>query len=166
MKLNLKIFISIVIFFNSFFVLNAGTDKDFMKKLEPFVGKWKTLSIYQESGIKAPGLLEYRWILGKKWMFIEFTGNHPNKKNWGAYGFFRYDEEKKCYISYDIFNENEPTYTTGYWLNDKTLRFEEKGKWGIDYTIKPDGSIYQENWKRDKKSKRIITLKTDYLRIK
>jgi len=174
MKKYINLFIIITFLSIVFPVFSAGTvintiKNDEMKKLEPFVGKWKTLSVYQKTGLKAPGILEYRWILGKKWMFIEFIGKHPKKKYWGAYGFFRYDTKKKCYISYDIFDENEPTFTTGYWLNTKTLRFEDNKNekvWGIDYTLTDKGNIYQENWVKNKENKRTVTLKTTYTRIR
>lgn len=158
-----------LLIFSSTLLLNAGTDSDPMEKLTPFLGKWKTMSIYQKDGLKAPGVLEYRWVLGKKWMFIEFVGQHPKRENWGAYAFFRYDKKRKCYISYDIFDEREPLFTTGHWLSKDTIRFEDKeskNKWGIDYTIKPDGAIYQENWVINKDGKRVITLKTYYTKIK
>ncbi len=169
MKKSLIVLVLFLIIFNFSICLKADSTSDKMKRLTPFLGKWKTLSIYQNNGLKAPGVLEYKWILGKKWMFIEFIGKHPKRKVWGAYGFFRYDQKRKCYISYDIFDENEPAFTTGYWLKDKTLRFEDKNNkkpWGIDYTIKKDGSIYQENWLINKDKKRIITLKTYYTKIK
>ncbi len=139
-----------------------------MKKLEPFVGKWKTRSVYPDKELEVHGHLEYRWVLGKTWLLNQFVGKHPEKDYWEAYAMIKYDAAKQCYVSHDFFNGNDPIIMTGTWITKNTIRFQykdEKGKWGIDYTAKPDGSIYQENWVEGKKGTRKITLKTDYTRV-
>jgi hypothetical protein len=155
----------------AFFLFSSGdmfTEQ--MKKLEPFVGKWKTRSVYPGKDAVIPGDLEYRWVLGKNWMMVEFVGQHPERAFWEAYAMIKFDTAKNSYISYDFFNAKDPTTMTGTWIGPQTLRFEtrdEKGnsEGGIDYTIKADGTIYQENWRIDKDNHRQITLKTDYTRV-
>ncbi|MCP4221524.1 MAG: DUF1579 domain-containing protein [bacterium] len=150
----------------------AETPVDPMKKLEPFVGKWKTVSMYTQGalkGIKIPGDLEYRWILGKSWMFVEFVGHHPKRPYWEAYAMIKYDKAKGRYISHDFFNADDPVLMTGFWLSPQTLRFEiksGKGKSGIDYTLKEDGTLYQENWSKSGTDEAVIRLKTWYTRVK
>jgi hypothetical protein len=144
------------------------TAPEAMRKLAPFMGKWKTVSLYPQQGLKVPGQLEYRWVLGRNWVLVIFKGRHPERTYWEAIAMIRYDPEKKCYISHDYFNERDPLLMTGYWITPETLRFEMKGDHGssgIDYTVKPDGSIYQENWIHPGGSRRKITLKTDYTRL-
>jgi len=140
-----------------------------MKKMEPFVGKWKTLSLYPDKGLKVPGVLEYRWVLGENWLMVDFVGDHPQRDFWAAIAMIKFDAKKNRYISYEYFNADDPTIMTGYWLNEKTIRFEvtgDTGSSGIDYTLTEEGAVYQENWVHSKKGKRKITLKTDYTRIK
>lgn len=144
---------------------NDGQLTEDMKKLKPFVGKWKTRSIYPEKGLEVSGDLEYRWILGKNWMLVEFVGKHPERAFWEAYAMIKFDKSRNCYISYDFFNANDPIIMAGIWISPKTLRFETengKGKSGIDYTLKKDGTIFQENWFIPKNKKKKITLKTFY----
>ncbi len=88
MKKYFILFLSALFIINYSISLNADTSSDQMERLTPFLGKWKTLSVFQNSGLKAPGVLEYKWILGKKWMFIEFIGQHPKRNVLSAYGFF------------------------------------------------------------------------------
>jgi hypothetical protein len=139
-----------------------------MEKLAPFIGKWKTVSLYPGRGLQVPGELEYRWVLGKNWVLVIFTGQHPEREYWAAIAMIKFDPIKKCYISHDFFNEGDPIQMTGFWITPTTIRFEikdEKGSSGIDYTVKPDGAIYQENWILPKGKGRKITLKTDYTRL-
>jgi len=139
-----------------------------MKKLEPFIGKWKTLSLFPGKDIQAPGDLEYRWVLGKEWLFVEFKGEHPLRPVWEAYAMIKYEPQKKCYLSFDFFNKNDPITMTGTWISPQTIRFEtaaETGRSGIDYTINQDGTVYQENWLELKGQERKITLKTNYTRV-
>ena len=155
---------------SSFFLLSPGdTFAEQMKKLEPFVGKWKTRSVYPGKDAVIPGDLEYRWVLGKNWMMVEFVGQHPERAFWEAYAMIKFDTATNRYISYDFFNADEPTTMTGAWISPQTLRFETRdetgsSEGGIDYTIKADGTIYQENWRIDKDKGKQITLKTDYTR--
>ncbi len=163
---------TVTLFYIAFFCIfsvfiSADTLTSEMQRLQPFVGKWKTRSVYPDSGLTAPGVLEYRWILGGKWLFIEFIGKHPKRKHWGAYSFIRHDKDRKCYLCYDIYDETAPILSTGYWIDKQTIRFEDRNAkihWGIDYTIRRDGSIYQENWVM-REGKRSITLKTTYKRL-
>lgn len=146
----------------------ADVASEAMQKMTPFVGKWKTVSLYPERGLKVPGELEYRWVLGKNWVLVIFVGQHPERKYWEAIAMIKFDVEKKCYISHDFFNEMDPVQMIGFWVTPRTLRFEMKdtdGSSGIDYTLKSDGTIYQENWILPKGKKRKITLKTDYTRL-
>ncbi len=145
----------------------GDTAPEAMQKMAPFIGKWKTVSLYPERGLMVPGQLEYRWVLGKNWVLVIFEGQHPERKYWEAIAMIRYDPEKKCYISHDYFNERDPVLMTGFWINSRTIRFEirdDNGSSGIDYTVNPDGSIYQENWILPKGKERKVTLKTDYTR--
>lgn len=160
----------IILFMFLFFGLFAKgeTTSEAMKKFKPFIGKWETLSLYPDTGLKVPGDLEYRWVLGKNWVLCDFVGRHPEREYWAAIAMIKFDLSKKRYVSYDFFNVDDPIVMTGYWLSAQTIRFEVKndeGSSGIDYTVKEDGSIYQENWVRKGETKR-ITLKTDYSRKK
>jgi len=146
----------------------GDTTSDAMEKLAPFIGKWKTVSLYPERGLKVPGKLEYRWVLGKNWVLVIFEGQHPERKYWEAIAMIKFDVEKKCYISHDFFNEMDPILMTGFWITPRTLRFEMKddgGSSGIDYTVKSDGTIYQENWILPMRKSKKITLKTIYTRL-
>lgn len=145
------------------------TKADAMKKLTPLIGKWKTISLYPEKGLKVPGDLEYRWVLGKNWVLCDFVGQHPEREYWAAVAMIKFDAAKNRYLSYDFFNADDPIIMTGRWISQATIRFEVKGDnqdSGIDYTVKKDGSIYQENWVIPKGKTKRITLKTDYTRKK
>lgn len=140
-----------------------------MKKLEPLVGKWKTQSFIPGKEAAIPGELEYRWVLGKNWLFIEFVGQHPDRDFWEAYVMIKFDTTKNHYKSYAFFTADNPTIMTGNWISTKTFRLEikdDKGKSlsGIDYTVKADDTIYQENWIIEKNGRKKITLKTYYKR--
>ena len=146
---------------------DAGTTSDAMQRMTPFIGKWKTVSLYPDRGLRVPGELEYRWVLGKNWVLVIFVGQHPERVYWEAIAMIRFDPVKNCYISHDFFNDGDPIKMTGSWITPRTIRFEledEKGLSGIDYTVKADGTIFQENWiiRKDKKKK--VTLKTTYTR--
>lgn len=150
--------------FSGFFV-NGETPSEAMKKLTPLIGKWKTLSLYPDKGLKVPGDLEYRWVLGKNWVLCDFVGRHPEREYWAAIAMIKFDPSKKCYVSYDFFNADNPIVMTGRWISAATIRFElknEQGSSGIDYTVKEDGTIYQENWVLPEGKEKKITLKTDY----
>jgi hypothetical protein len=174
MKINRLVFFIALILVSFSLSLFAGGDtaKEQMKKMEPFLGKWKTKSTYPGTKLTIPGKLEYRWVLGKSYMMIEFVGQHPEREYWEAYAMIKYDPVKKKYISWDFFNANNPETSYGYWLSTDTVRFEgktKKGTWGIDYTLKKGKTgvtVYQENWAKPKNGKRKITLKTDYIRVK
>ena len=100
-------------------------------------------------------------------MYIEFVGKHPERSVWEAYAFIKYDPKKHCYLSYSFFDKNSPSTMTGSWINPRTVRFKiktETGMSGIDYTVKKDGTIYQENWKLSDQGERHILLKTVYKR--
>ena len=163
----LSIIVLIMLLFSTIFTYGA-TKTGAMDKFKPFIGKWETQSLYPDTGLKVPGDLEYRWVLGKNWVLCDFVGRHPERKYWAAIAMIKFDVSKNRYISYDFFNADDPVIMTGYWLSAKTIRFEMKndeGSSGIDYTVKEDGSIYQENWVRKGTTKN-ITLKTDYSRKK
>lgn len=164
-----KIFISFVflVLAVSFGLCAVMDNTTMMKKLLPLAGKWQTTSVSQKTGFKAPGNLEYRYVLGGDWMFVEFIGKHPKRKIWQAYVMIKYDIEKKCYVSWDFFNKNDPVLMTGKWVKNNTLRFESEHDGvlsGIDYTIKKDKTIYQENWVINKEKNHKVTLKTHYKR--
>jgi len=136
-----------------------------IKKLKPLIGNWKTHSHYPDSGMEAYGELKIRWILGGQWMFVEFIGQHPERSVWEAYALIKYDSKKSCYLSYSFFNENNPITMTGSWISSTTVRFKIKtneGISGIDYTVKEDGTIYQENWLAPAQGERQVLLKTLY----
>ena len=140
-----------------------------LNKMEPFVGKWKTLSLYPDTGLNVPGVLEYRWVLGKNWLLVDFEGLHPKRDFWAAIAMIKFDEKKNRYVSYDYFDADDPTIMIGHWLDQQTIRFEvsdKKGSSGIDYTLKKNDTVYQENWVHPRGGKRRITLKTDYTRLK
>ena len=146
----------------------AGTTSEAIQRMEPFIGKWKTVSWYPDRELRVPGKLEYRWVLGKNWVLVIFIGQHPEREYWEAIAMIRFDPVKNCYISHDFFNDGDPIVMVGYWISKKTLRFEikdDKGLSGIDYTVKEDGSIFQENWIVRKGKKKKVTLKTTYARI-
>ena len=164
-----KIFLSFVclILAVSFGLSSVMDNKTMMKRLVPLAGKWHTTSISQKTGFKAPGELEYRFVLGEDWMFVEFIGKHPKRKVWQAYVMIKYDIGKKCYVSWDFFNKNDPVLMTGEWIKENTLRFKSEHEGilsGIDYFVKEDKTIYQENWVIDKEKNHTITLKTYYKR--
>lgn len=148
---------------------DGETKADAMKKLTPLIGKWTTLSLYPQSGLKVPGDLEYRRVLGKDWVLCDFVGRHPERAYWAAIAMIKFDAAKNRYLSYEFFNADDPTTMTGRWISPTTIRFEaedDNGSSGIDYTVKKDGSIYQENWVLPKGKAKRITLKTDYTRKK
>ena len=164
----LSIIILSMLLFTGLFA-KGDTKADAMKKLTPLIGKWKTISLYPEKGLKVPGDLEYRWVLGKDYMLCDFVGRHPEREYWAAIAMIKFDADKNRYLSYEFFNAADPTIMTGYWISPSTIRFEikdENGSAGIDYTVKKDGSIYQENWALPKGKPKRITLKTDYTRKK
>jgi hypothetical protein len=145
----------------------AGTTSEAMQRMAPFIGKWKTVSWYPDRGLRVPGELEYRWVLGKNWVLVIFVGQHPEREYWEAIAMIRFDPVKNCYISHDFFNDGDPIKMTGSWITPRTLRFEledEKGSYGIDYTVNSDGTIYQENWVIPKNKSKKITLQTTYTR--
>lgn len=171
MKINGMAALTFIIILSLSFSLYAGDEaKEQMKKMEPFLGKWITKSVYPDKNLTVPGKLEYRWILGKNYMMIEFVGNHPEREYWEAYAMIKYDKKKKKYVSFDFFDEGDPVVSVGYWMSKDTVRFEaEDQSWGIDYTLKKSKAgtvVYQENWVKPKDGKRKITLKTDYTRPK
>ncbi len=147
----------------------AKTFTEQMEKLQPLVGKWKTRSVFPGKNLEVPGELEYRWVLGKNWLRVEFVGQHPERSFWEAYVMIKFDTAKNLYIAYAFFNADDPVIEVGSWISDKTFRLEsrdDKGKTvgAIDYTVKEDGTIYQENWVIDKNNQKQITLKTYYTR--
>ena len=151
-------------FMNFLGALDNNND-DMMRKLSPFVGKWKTRSVFPESGQVVHGKLEYKFVLGGNWVHIKFVGKHPDRPFWEAIAMIKFDRKKNGYVSYAFFNADEPGIMAGRWISKKTFRLEsknEKGAMGIDYTVKQDGSIYQENWIVPKGGKRKITLRTNY----
>jgi hypothetical protein len=138
-----------------------------MKKFEPFIGKWKTRSIVPGRKLELSGDIQYRRILGKNWLLVEFVGQHPERDFWEAYVMIKFDVIKGLYVSHAFFSADDPTIMTGSWISDKTFGLEIKDKKGksvsgINYTVKADGTIYQENWKIDDTNQRKITLKTYY----
>jgi hypothetical protein len=146
---------------------NTGKADEAMDRLSPFMGKWKTTSLFPGSGEKVEGDLEYSWVLGKKWIKVEFKGNHPERDYWEAYVMIKFDQEKNQYRSYDFFSANDPVIMSGRWISPVTIRFEfldDRPGWGIDYTIKKDGTITQENWQITDNNQKKITLLTDYRR--
>jgi hypothetical protein len=170
-KKRMKVVLTLLVVSPLFLFSTGNSFREQMNKLGPFVGKWKTHSIYPGKDGVIPGDLEYRWILGKNWMMVEFVGQHPERDYWEAYAMIKFDTVKNHYISYEFFNADNPTLMIGTWISPQTLRFEtrdEKGnsEGGIDYTIKENGTIYQENWRINKDNRREITLKTDYTRVK
>jgi len=145
------------------------TAQEQMNKLEPLVGKWKTLSFFTGKAEGIPGELEYRRVLGKNWLLVEFVGKHPEREYWEAYVMIKFDATKNAYVAYSFFGVDGPVIQTGSWVSEKTFRLEirdEKGNSsGIDYNVKDDGTIYQENWLLDKDNQRQIRLKTVYTKI-
>lgn len=172
MKISRMVFFVLWMLLPQFLLLGQEDAIAQMKKMEPFVGKWETRSVYPDRDRVMPGKLEYRWILGKNWLCVEFVGQHPEREYWEAYALIKYDPVKKRYLSYEYFNANEPTIMTGYWISADTIRFEfsdEKGSAGIDYTLIKKGTdytVYQENWVMPSGGERKITLKTDYTAVK
>jgi hypothetical protein len=166
-KLSIIILLFMLLFSGVF--ANGETKSAAMKKFTPFIGKWKTLSLYPDRGLQVPGDLEYRWVLGKDWVLCDFVGRHPERNYWAAIAMIKFDAAKNRYISYDFFNADDPTTMTGHWISSSTIRFEvtdDNGSSGIDYSVTEDGSIYQENWVLPKGKTKRITLKTDYTRKK
>ncbi len=150
-------------------MVSGETTNQEMKKLEPFIGTWNTLSVYPDSGLEIPGKLTNRWALGKNWMLLEFDGKHPKRPFWAAVVMYTYDAAKKRYIAHSFYSADGPIIFEGHWLSPTTISYSrttEKSTSGIDYTIKPDGTIYQENWSTPTGQKRKITLKTTYTRAK
>ncbi|UCH98138.1 MAG: DUF1579 family protein [Candidatus Aminicenantes bacterium] len=173
MKKLLGLFLILIVIVVTPFTLfpSGDTFTEQMKKLEPFVGKWKTRSFYPGKDAAIPGELEYRWVLGENWLLVEFVGQHPERDFWEAYVMIKFDVSKNLYVSYAFFTANGPTIMTGSWISTHTFRLEtkdEKGNSisGIDYTVKTDGTIYQENWVIDKNKEKKITLKTYYNQVK
>jgi hypothetical protein len=153
--------------FNFIWPYSAEGYEKMIQKLTPLTGHWKTHSTYTESGVEAQGDLKIRWILGGQWLLIEFVGQHPKRTVWEAYALIKYDSKKHCYLSFSFFDENSPVTMTGSWITPHTVRFltkTENGSSGIDYTIKKDGTIYQENWMCSDQGKPQILLKTVYRR--
>jgi len=138
-----------------------------MEKLRPFVGVWKTDSVFPDNGLRVGGELEYRYVLGGHWLLVRFVGAHPDRSFWEAVAMIRYDGEKDAYVSFDFFAAADPVRMTGRWISDATVRFltEESGRtWGIDYTIREDGTVYQENWVVPAGGAKKVTLETTYSR--
>jgi len=167
-------FLILIIFLLQTFCLMANNRSQMseqMKKMEPFIGKWKTQSFYTGKQEEIPGEIEYRRVLGNNWLQIEFIGRHPQRDYWEAYVMITFEPKKNSYIAYSFFNADEPTIMNGMWISANTFRLgkpNEKGKMnnGIDYTIKKDGTIFQENWTLDKNGQRQIRLHTTYTRIR
>ena len=79
------------------FTDNQPSSAEAMQKLSPFIGQWQTLSWYPNRNLKVPGHLEYRWVLGKHWILVEFVGQHPEKEFWEAYALIKFDISKNCF---------------------------------------------------------------------
>lgn len=138
-----------------------------MNKLNPLAGKWKTESTYPESGLKVPGDLEYSYVLGGHWLMVRFIGHHPERSYWEAVAMIKYDHDSRSYVSFSFFNRGDPVRMTGDWISETTIRFSVKEpdrSWGIDYTAKEDGTIFQENWLIGPSGLKKITLQTRYVR--
>ena len=156
-------FVMLITGFMSFLSALNNNAEDMLKKMTPFIGKWKTCSVFVDSGLEVKGNLEYRFVLGGHWIHVEFVGNHPSRPFWQAYVMIKYDEKKQSYVSHAFFSSGDPEMMNGHWISGKTLRFESKNEaMGIDYTINDDGTIYQENWIKPKGGEKKLTLKTSY----
>ena len=163
----MPILVSVMAVFLWSFARSGETLSSEMSRFHPFIGKWNTVSIFPESGLRVVGELEYRWVLGKNWVMVEFVGKHPEREYWEAYALIRHDSRGKHYVSYDFFNEKDPVQMIGKWISPRTLRFEisdKKSRSGIDYTIQDNGTVYQENWIEDPGKGKKITLRTYYSR--
>lgn len=159
-----KIAVPVILFFACQLYASTGSGQT-IERLTPFIGKWKTLSLFPESGERVSGNIEYSWVLGKNWVKVEFKGNHPERDYWEAHAMIRFDRMKNYYLSYDFFNTSDPILMIGRWISPDTIRFEfqdEEQHWGIDYTVRQDGTIYQENWQIMTDHQKKITLQTEY----
>jgi hypothetical protein len=141
-----------------------GSD-EFMKKLQPLIGKWKTESLLLNKNVKAPGDLQYRYVLGGRFVLCEFVGKHPDKPVWEAIVMITYDPAKGHYLGHSYFNSDQPMIMTGSFSKPHVFTLEYQSEtvhFGIDYQFKTNGLIYQENWAIDPSGQRKITMKTDY----
>ena len=134
------------------------------QKLNFLAGTWETESTYPSTGLKVKGKLSYEWVLGGSWLKFTFNGKHPRRAYWEAHGMMHYDKTKGSYQSIAFFSDDGPHTMTGSLVGANTVRFETEAngiRSGIDYT-KTETAVYQENWRIEKDSSKVITLKTTY----
>ena len=134
------------------------------RRLDFLAGRWSTMSETGQ-GISIPGTLEYEWVLGGQWLKVVFVGQPEDGRVWEAYAMVKYEPTSSEYVSYAFFNANDPIRYRGYPLDGTTLRFEHEtadGTFGIDYTDRGDGTVYQENWAMSPGGERTVTLRTTY----
>ena len=153
-----------IIVFNALSVAQDEGTIEMNEKLNFLIGKWKTVSTIP-NGEHYNGDLEYQWIMDHNWIKVTFIGQHPSRPYWEAHGFIKYDQEVGKYVSYVIFNRDNPKPDYGYWVDEKTFRFGSE-KQGIDYIKLKDGGCLQKNFRVDASGKRIDVLVTTYEKVK
>jgi len=144
----------------------AQEDESWQTRLSFLEGTWNTLSVYPDTGVEAPGMLTYEWVLGGAWMKFTFIGDHPQAPIWEAHGMMGW--ENGSLVSYAFFSADPPVHYAGSFLEDGTFRIElnnDGTRSGIDYSPTENGGVYQENWLIDSEGKRHVRLKTTYTRI-
>ncbi len=133
-------------------------------RLSFLIGDWRTMST--PPGRSAiPGYLSYSWALGEQWIEVHFDGHPPDGGFWGAVAMIRYDRQTGEYVSWAFFGPDDPVRYTGSFINDSTLRFShssEQGEFGIDYSAREDGTVFQHNWRMTSEGARQTTLETIY----
>ena len=119
MKYFIIIFFVIIIY--SIPAINAQ-EQD--KKLDYFIGEWKSVSISQPSGEKITGHSLIKRVIGNKWIEWCFRMPHASGEL-EVITLINYNEAKKQYAFYS-FNpiDEEPIPHFGNWINEKSLQLK------------------------------------------
>ena len=141
MKYFTIIFLVIIIYSAS--AINAQ-EQD--KKLDYFIGEWKSVSINQPTGEKITGHSLITRVIGNKWIEWRFRMPHASGEL-EVITLINYDEAKKQYAFYS-FNpmDEEPIPHFGNWIDKKSLQiktdFGGDVVW-VDFVLKDESNFEQ-----------------------
>lgn len=134
------------------------------ERIDFLIGEWRTTSELPD-GREAPGELSYRWVQGGAWMQVEFHGDHPDGRLWDAHVMQRWVPGQGQYEAWAFGADGPPERYRGTSEGPGHYRLEGApqggSSFGIDYHLRDDGTVYQENWAMDGGERR-ITLRTRY----
>lgn len=133
------------------------------QRLAFLVGHWEAVSEHLSTGQQTAWEVEFRWVMGGRWLLMTFLGNPEDGTPWDADAMVKYEPDHDAYKAMVFVSRSEPIPYFGGWVDENTLRFEIElpyGLAGVDYTKRPGGTVLQENWLENFDGTRTPTLRT------